>query len=128
MEKLEVFTEHAPSFPGVCSQALRVGDFLFIGGVIPLSPMTGELVEGGAGDQAHQMLDNLAELLKAAGATLNDVVKVTMYVKDWEDYEEINTAYCERFASVKPLPVRATVQVAYIGANSMCELEAVAAF
>ena len=124
--KIAISTDRSPSVPGVCSQAIQVGDLLFIGGVIPVVAATGQRVEGGAPSEAHQMLDNLEHILLAAGASLGDVVKVTMYVTDWSNYEQINAVYCERLNGVDPLPVRATVEVTYIGSDCACELEAIA--
>ena len=80
--KTAISTDQSPSVPGVCSQALRVGDLLFIGGVIPVVAATGRRAVGGAEAEARQMLDSLQHILSAAGASLDDVVKVTMYVTD----------------------------------------------
>jgi 2-iminobutanoate/2-iminopropanoate deaminase len=120
-----VSTAASHQTPGI-SQAVRVGDFVFVGGVIALDPATSVKVPGGAGVEAAQMLTNLDAVLAAAGLGLADVVKVTMYVRDWSDYDAVNAVYQERFAGVDPPPARATLAVSGIGADCLCELEAIA--
>jgi 2-iminobutanoate/2-iminopropanoate deaminase len=120
-----VVTADSHQSPGL-SQAIRVGDLVFVGGVVPLDPATNTRVEGGLAVEAAQMLRNLEAVLAGAGLGLEDVAKITMYLRDWADYDVVNAVYQERFADIKPPPARATLAVSGIGAECRCELEAIA--
>ena len=99
----------APAALGPYSQAVRAGDFVFCSGQTGLEPATGMLREGVAA-QAEQVLDNLAAVLAAAGASFADVVKTTIFLTDMADFQTVNAIYGKRFPG--ELPARSTVQVA----------------
>jgi len=104
-----VQTDRAPSAIGPYSQAVIVDGWVFASGQIPLTP-AGELIEGGVGAQTRQALSNLRAVLQAADADLEDVVQVTAYLADMNDFAEFNEVYAEFFS--EPYPARAVVEVA----------------
>ncbi len=99
-------TKGAPP-KGAYSQGWRAGDFIFVTGTGPLDPVTGELVGSDIERQTEQTIDNIEVILKAGGATLSDVVKVTVHLSDTGLFARYNAVYAKRFA--KPYPVRTTV-------------------
>lgn len=119
-----VATDRAPAAIGPYSQAIRAGDWLFCSGQIPLDPSTGELVTGPIEAQTRRALDNLGAVLEAAGLGFDDVVKVTVYLRDLDDYTAMNAVYAEYFAAAKP--ARAAVQVARLPRDVGVEIECVA--
>lgn len=123
--KTAVATEKAPGAIGPYSQAIKTGNLLYTSGQLPLDPATGKIVEGGAGAQAHQALKNLAAIVEEAGATLNDVVKTTVFLADIVDFQEINGVYAEYFSA--PFPARSAFQVAALPLGADVEIEAVVA-
>lgn len=108
---------------GPYSPAIRAGDFLFVSGQIPIGP-DGELVRGGIEEQTRRCLENLRAVLAAAGATLSDLVKVTIYLVDMGDFAAVNRVYAEYF-DLAP-PARACVGVSALPKGSRVEIEAVA--
>ncbi len=123
MKKI-IKTAGAPEAIGPYSQAVRAGDFLFCSGQIPLRPETGEMVAGGIGEQARQVLDNLSRVLEAAGAGFADVVKTTIYLTDLGHFSEVNEIY-GRYCGCA-MPARATVEVSALPKGALVEMEAVA--
>jgi len=117
-------TPAAPAAVGPYSQAVRAGEFVFLSGQIPLDPHTGEPVTGSPAAQTEQVLRNLAAVMQAAGGSLQDVVKTTVYVTDLSAFGEINAAYAQAFGDHRP--ARATVQVARLPKGVAVEIEAVA--
>jgi 2-iminobutanoate/2-iminopropanoate deaminase len=111
------------STAGPYSPAIRAGDFLFVSGQIPIDP-EGELVAGGIEDQARQALENLKRVLAAAGASLTDLVKVTIYLVDMSDFAAVNEVYGSYF-DLEP-PARACVAVKELPKGARVEIEAVA--
>ena len=109
---------------GPYSPALRVGSFLFLSGQIPLDPATGQLVEGDIRVQTTRVLDNLSELLKAAGADSSHVVRTTIFLADLADFATVNEVYATYFSP--PYPARATVQVARLPRDVKVEIDAIA--
>ena len=105
-----IATEDAPAAIGPYSQAVKSGSLLFLSGQIPLDPRTGAMVPGGIVEQTERVLDNLAAVLAAGGATFANVVRTTIYLTDLGDFAKVNEAYGKRFAANPP--ARATVQVA----------------
>jgi len=124
MEKRIIETAAAPAAIGPYSQAVGIGQFLFISGQIPLDPHTGEVVTGDIAQQAHRVMKNIAAILEAAGANLSQVVKTTVYLTDLADFPIFNQVYQEYFP--KDPPARATVQVAGLPKGVKIEIEAVA--
>ena len=119
-----VTSDKAPKAIGPYSQAVTAGGFVFCSGQIPLDPATGHLVAGDIGDQTRQVLRNLGEVLRAAGASFDDVVRTTVYLADLEDFAAMNVAYGEFFNH--PAPARATVQAARLPRDSRVEIDAIA--
>ena len=113
----------APAALGPYSQAVRAGDFVFCSGQTGLEPATGLLREGVAA-QAEQVLDNLAAVLAAAGASFVDVVKTTIFLMDMADFQTVNAIYGKRFSGA--LPARSTVQVAALPKSGLVEIEMIA--
>lgn len=123
--KLEaVRTTGAPAAIGPYSQAVRAGGFLFCSGQIPLDPATGTLVDGGIEEQTERVLENLAAVLTAGGATTRSVVKTTVYLVDLGDFPAMNAVYGKFFPGEPP--ARATVQVVRLPAGARVEIDAVA--
>ncbi|MBP9707034.1 MAG: RidA family protein [Oligoflexales bacterium] len=124
MSKIE--TADAPQAIGPYSQAIRCGDFLFCSGQIPLDPKTGELIPGGVKEQSVQVLNNLKSVIQAAGASLSQVVKTTIFLKSMDDFKTVNAVYGEYFQM--PFPARATVEVSRLPRDVLVEIEAIVFF
>jgi 2-iminobutanoate/2-iminopropanoate deaminase len=106
-------------------QAIRAGDLLFCSGQIPLDPRTGELVEGDAAEQAGRCLENLAAVCQAAGATLGDAVRMTVYLTDMSSFAAVNEVYGSFFESDPP--ARVAIGVAALPRGAKVEIDAVVA-
>lgn len=119
-----ISTDKAPRAIGPYSQAVRVGDFVFASGQIPIDPATGEFVAGGVAEQTDQVLRNISAVLEAAGAGLDRVVKTTVFLADMNDFTAMNEVY-GRFFSEQP-PARATVQAARLPRDARVEIDAIA--
>jgi 2-iminobutanoate/2-iminopropanoate deaminase len=119
-----VATDNAPAAIGPYAQAITAGDLVFCSGQIPLDPATNQLVEGGIDIQTRRVLDNLAAVLQAAGSSLDQVVKTTIFLAGMDDFGTVNTIYGEYFGSEPP--ARATVQVARLPRDVRVEIEAIA--
>lgn len=124
MSREIVATPKAPAPIGPYSQAAVAGDLVFVAGQIALDADTGTLVPGGTAAEAPRVLANLAAILAAAGCTLADVVKTTVYLIDLADGPTVTAAYAKAFP--KPYPARATVQVSALPAGARIEIEAIA--
>ncbi|MBO8172673.1 MAG: RidA family protein [Bacillaceae bacterium] len=118
-----VQTDQAAQAIGPYSQACKTGNWVFTSGQIPLTP-EGKLVEGSIEDQTHQVFKNLQAVLKAAGATFDHVVKVTVFIKDMEQFARVNEVYATYFKDHKP--ARSTVEVARLPKDVGIEIEMVA--
>jgi 2-iminobutanoate/2-iminopropanoate deaminase len=118
-----VSTQAAPAAIGPYSQAIRAGAFLFVSGQIPLDPATGMLVDGDVRAETRRVLENLSAIVTAAGASLEDVVKTTVYLVDMNDFQAMNEVYATFFAA--PAPARATVQVGRLPKDVRVEIDAV---
>ncbi|WP_457636746.1 RidA family protein [Oceanithermus sp.] len=114
-----VQTDRAPAAIGPYSQAVVSGGWVFVSGQIPLTP-AGELVTGGIEAQTHQALENLQAVLKAAGSDLNEVVQVTAYLSDMNDFARFNEVYTSFFS--QPYPARAVVEVARLPKDVKVEI------
>lgn len=124
MERKVILTEGAPAPIGPYSQGIAVGDFVFCSGQIPLDPATNALVEGDIRVQTTRVLDNLEAVLAAAGSTLDQAVKITVYLKDLADFGALNQVFTERFKAAPP--ARAVVQVAALPKNALIEVDLIA--
>ncbi len=118
-----VSTNEAPAAIGPYSQAVIVGNMVFVSGQIPLDPQTMTLVPGDVGDQARQVFRNLAAVARAAGGTLNDMVKLTLYLKNLADFQTVNGVMEEFFDP--PFPARAAVGVADLPREAEVEVEGI---
>lgn len=123
MEKKILFTEKAPSAIGPYSQAVSAGDFIFTSGQIPVNPSTGEIIYGDVKKATAQCLENIKAIAEAAGCTLDDVIKATLFIKDMNDFSSINEVYGTYF--VKDQPARSCVQVARLPKDVDVEIEVV---
>ncbi|HUS09376.1 MAG TPA: RidA family protein [Pyrinomonadaceae bacterium] len=117
-------TEHAPQAIGPYSQAVRANGLIFASGQIPVDPQTGEFVVGGIEEQTEQVLKNLTAVLEAAGSSLVNVVKTTVFLVDMQEFKAMNEVY-SRFFKEQP-PARATVEAARLPRDARVEIEAIA--
>jgi len=124
MQKRVVSTARAPAAIGPYSQAIAIGDLLFLSGQIPLVPETGELVRSSIEDETRRVLDNVRAVVEAAGSSLDRIVKTTIYLTDLGDFAKVNGVYAEYFSDAPP--ARATVQVAALPKGARVEIEAIA--
>ena len=122
--KSSVSTPRAPAAIGPYSQAILANGFVFTSGQTPLDPETGQLVEGGIDVQTRRVLDNLSAVLDAARSNLAQVVKVTVFLKDMNDFQAMNKVYAEYFAS--PQPARSTIEAARLPCDCRVEIEVIA--
>ena len=121
----EIRTDAAPAPVGPYSQAIQLGDLIFVSGQIPLDPKTGEIVSGEIEEQTRQVLRNLKAVLEAADSDLSRVVKATVYLTDMSLFPRINAVYAEAF-DADPAPARATVEVSALPLGAHVEIDAIA--
>jgi 2-iminobutanoate/2-iminopropanoate deaminase len=119
-----IATHEAPTAIGPYSQAIVAGDLLFLSGQIPLDPATGQIVSGDVVAQTDRVMRNLRAILEAAGCSLGDVVRTTIYLLDLAQFAAVNESYGRFFEP--PYPARATVQVAALPRGAQVEIDAVA--
>ena len=119
-----VSTSQAPQAIGPYSQGIRAGGLLFVSGQIPLDPATGVMVAGDIADQTRRIFQNLGEILKAAGASFDHVVRTTVYLADMGDFAAMNEVYGAYFSS--PAPARSTIQAAALPKNARVEIDVIA--
>ncbi len=120
----EVKTTNAPAAIGPYSQGIIVGDMLFTSGQIPIDPASGAIAET-VEEQAAQVFKNLSAIIAEAGASMNDVVKTTVFIKNMDDFAAINAVYAEYFT--EPYPARSCVEVARLPKDVLLEAEAIVA-
>ena len=120
-----VLSADAPQPLSVYSQAIQSGSLLFLAGQIPLDPATGELVSGGIALETDRIMQNLSAVLAAAGASLQNIVKTTIYLTNMADFAEFNAAYAKHFSAAPP--ARTTVAVAALPRGVRIEIDAIAA-
>ena len=125
-DKTVIRTESAPApFQGApYSQAIRFGDLVFVSGQLPVHPASGKLVQGGIGEQTERVMENLKAILEAAGTSLDNALKATIFLADLADFAGMNEVYA-RYVGDRP-PARATFQVAGLAAGALLEVEIVA--
>jgi reactive intermediate/imine deaminase len=126
MARQPVTTDQAPAAIGPYSQAVRSGSLLFLSGQIPLDPATGQLVEGDIATQARRVFDNLRAVCAAAGAGLDRVVRVGIYVVDLADFAAVNAVMADYFDA--PYPARSTIEVSGLPRGARVEVDAIVAF
>lgn len=117
-------TPQAPAAIGPYSQAVIANGFLFTAGQIALEPTTGSLIGGGISEQTDRVLANLSAILAAAGASWDDVVKTTVFLRDMADFPKMNEVYARRLGSARP--ARSTVEVSGLPRDVLVEIDAVA--
>jgi len=119
-----VATTNAPQAIGPYSQAVRRGEWLWVSGQIGLDPASGTLVSGGTVEETKRVLDNLRAVIAAAGGSLDDIVRTTIYLVDLADFARVNEVYAGYFTA--PFPARATVGVAALPRGARVEIDAIA--
>jgi endoribonuclease L-PSP len=122
--KEEVFTERAPKPIGPYSQAIKLGNLLFVSGQIPIDPATNEVVKGGIKEQTERVLENVKAILEAANMTLVDVVMAFVYLSDMADFSQFNEVY-SRYFKERP-PARVTVAVKSLPRDVKVEIAVIA--
>jgi 2-iminobutanoate/2-iminopropanoate deaminase len=123
MTKEIIFTDKAPKAIGPYSQAVKSNGFLFVSGQIPLNPETGDLMNASIEDQAEQVIQNLKNVCEAANTSLSDIVKLTIYITDMNDFSIVNEAMAKHFS--EPYPARATVEVSALPLGVSVEMDAI---
>ena len=123
MNRTIVSTAGAPAAIGPYSQAVRVGNVVYLSGQIALDPSSGQLVDGGIDAQADRAFRNLRAVVEAAGGSLADVVKLTLFLTDLAHFPKVNEVMQSHFA--QPYPARSTVGVAALPRGALFEVEAV---
>lgn len=120
----QVETGGAPAAIGPYSQGIRTGSLVFAAGQLGLDPASGELVQGGVAEQTDRALRNVTAVLDAAGASLERVVKTTVFLADMDDFAAMNEVYARHFSA--PFPARSTVAVKTLPKGALVEVEAIA--
>lgn len=123
MPRTPVSTSNAPAAIGPYSQAVRAGDTVYFSGQIPLDPASGEIVAGDISAQARRAFDNLKAVAEAAGGSLDDIVRVGLYVTDLGEFAQVNAVMSEYFEA--PFPARSTIEVPALPKGARFEVDAV---
>lgn len=124
MDKQVIETTNAPAAVGPYSMAIKTGNFIFLSGQVGLDPEAKKLVEGGVEAQAKQIFKNIKAVLAEAGATLQNVVKATVFLKDMADFKRVNEVYAQHFEP--PFPARSAVAVRELPLSVDIEIEVIA--
>jgi 2-iminobutanoate/2-iminopropanoate deaminase len=125
MNKTVISTSDAPSAIGPYSQAIRAGDLLFVSGQIPIDPSTGKLIEQtDIKAQTQRVLENLSAILRAAGASIDNVVRTTVFLRNMSDFADMNSVYAEFFRTAPP--ARSTVEAARLPRDVSVEIDCIA--
>ncbi len=123
MKKI-IHTDNAPAAVGPYSQAVKAGDTLYISGQIPMDPSSGEMKTGSITEQFNQILDNIKEILAAADMTLDNVVKVSVFLTDLDNFGEMNEAYKKYFT--ENYPAREAIEISALPKESEIEISCIA--
>ena len=126
MSKEVIATAKAPAAIGPYSQGIRVGNLLFTAGQAGVDPATQQVVAGGIAEQTARTLDNLEAILEAGGSNLAQVVKVTVFLKDMNDFAAMNAVYGEYFGPTGAPPARTTVEISRLPKDALVEIELIA--
>lgn len=124
MKKEVISTTQAPAAIGPYSQAVKAGNLVYLSGMLPIDPTTGEFVPGGATEQTEQIIKNIKAVLQEAGLSLDNVVKTTVFLADMADFGAMNTVYSSHFQP--PYPARSAVAVKTLPKNALVEIEVIA--
>lgn len=119
-----ISTDKAPKAIGPYSQAVKVGNFLFISGQIPIDPLTGKIIEGDIREQTKRVLENIKGILESVGGSLENIVKTTVFLKNMDEFSSMNEVYSSYFS--KNPPVRSTIEVSRLPRDVSIEIEAIA--
>ena len=123
MTKKIIFTEKAPKAIGPYSQAISAGEFIFVSGQVAINPETGDLMNASIQDQAEQVIKNLTAICEEANGSLADIIKLTIYITDINDFAVVNETMQKYFS--EPYPARATVEVSALPLGVNVEMDAV---
>jgi len=126
MDLKYIQTNNAPQAVGPYSQAVKAGNLLFVSGQLPLDPATGEMVGGDAAAQANQCLRNIIAILEAENLSVDNIVRITIYLQDMNDFGRVNEVYATFFAG--KYPARVCVEVSRLPKEAAVEIDAVACF
>ena len=118
-----ISTVEAPKAIGPYSQGILVGQFLFISGQLPISPADGKMVDGDITERAKQVFQNISAITESAGGSIADVGKITLFLTDMGDFQQVNEVYSQCFKS--PYPARSAIQVSALPLGSNIEAEAI---
>ncbi|MDC0922687.1 RidA family protein [Gammaproteobacteria bacterium] len=121
--KKPIFTSKAPAAIGPYSQAVQWGDVVFISGQIPLNPENGQLNNATFEDETNQVLDNLEAICQEAGGTLDQILKLTIYLTDLSKFDVVNSIMASRFS--EPFPARATLEISKLPKEVSIEIDAI---
>ncbi len=124
MTKKFIKTQSAPQPIGPYSQGIRAGNFLFVSGQGPIDPKTGKMIEADIEKQTHQTLQNVKAIVEESGLSLNDIVKVSIFLKNASDFQKMNEIY-KTFFQENP-PTRTTVQADFVSLGMLIEIDAIA--
>jgi 2-iminobutanoate/2-iminopropanoate deaminase len=124
VKKETVSTDKAPKAIGPYEQAIRVGDFIYVSGQIPLDPRTGNLLDGDIKAQTRQVMENLKAIVEAANSSMERIVKATVFLKNIGDFAAMNEIYAEYLGTAKP--ARSTVAVADLPRGALVEIDLIA--
>ena len=124
MPRQIIATSQAPAAVGPYSQAVRAGDFMYLSAQLPLDPVTGTLVRSGVRAQTRRTIENVRAVMEGAGATLAHIVRTTLFIRNMDDFGQINDVYAEFFPGDKP--ARSTVEVARLPKDAALALDAIA--
>ena len=119
-----VATDKAPKAIGPYSQGIRAGNLLFVSGQVPIDPATGNIIDGDIAAQTDRVMRNLTAILEAAGATMDNVVRCTVYLADMNDFAAMNEVYGSYFS--QPAPARATIQAVRLPKDARVEIDVIA--
>jgi len=119
-----IATRSAPQAIGPYSQGIQAGSLLFVSGQVPIDPATGNIIDGDIAAQTHRALQNIGEILKAGGASFDQVVRTTVFLADMDDFAAMNAVYATYFTV--PAPARATVQVSRLPKDARVEIDVIA--
>lgn len=126
MSRQAIATDLAPAAIGPYSQATRSGKTVFLSGQIPLDPATGQVIEGDITDQSRRVFENLKAVCQAAGGSLDEVMRVGIYLTDLGDFAAVNAVMADYFSA--PYPARSTIEVAGLPRGVQVEVDAILAF
>ncbi len=124
MKKSQVSADNAPAAIGPYSQGVKIGNFIFTSGQLPINPTTGNM-SGDVSEQTRQSLENVKNVLVAGGSSLNSVVKIVVFLKNMSDFAKVNEEYGKFFYGI--FPARSCVEVARLPKDALIEIEAIAA-